>query len=176
MRADGSITLRPLQAAEIGEVGELARAIWRQHYASILSSAQIEYMLRKKYSEADLGRYLDATGRWLDVLRVDGVLSGFLRTSVADAERFRLEEIYVTRTVRGQGFGRLLLERAESLALEQGCRLLFLYVHRANTGAVAMYRHNGYVIVKSEAFDIGSGFVMDDYLMEKSIVGARRAD
>jgi GNAT superfamily N-acetyltransferase len=102
---------------------------------------------------------------------VDGVLSGFLRTSLADDERFKLEEIYVTQAVRGQGFGRLLLERAESLALEHGRKLVFLYVNRANTDSIATYQRNGYVIAKSEAFDIGNGFVMDDHLMEKSIVG-----
>jgi GNAT superfamily N-acetyltransferase len=166
-----SYTLEPLETSEIAEVCELARAIWRHHYATILSSAQIEYMLRQKYTQADLARYPGATDQWLDVLRVEGVLSGFLRTSLAHGEGFRLEEIYLAQAVRGEGFGRLLLERAESLALEHGRKRVFLRVNRANTDSIATYQRNGYVITRSEVFDIGHGFVMDDHLMEKSIAG-----
>jgi GNAT superfamily N-acetyltransferase len=166
-----SNTLEPLEASEIVEVCKLARAIWRHHYATILSSAQIEYMLRQKYTEADLARYSGATDQWFDVLRVEGVLSGFLRTSLARGDLFKLEEIYLAQAVRGEGFGRLLLERAESLALEHERKRVFLRVNRANTGSIATYQRNGYAITRSEVFDIGNGFVMDDHLMEKSIAG-----
>ena len=63
--------LEPLRISEIPEVGALARAIWRQHYASIISSAQIEYMLRNKYTPMDLEPYVGAPDRWFDVLRVE---------------------------------------------------------------------------------------------------------
>jgi ribosomal protein S18 acetylase RimI-like enzyme len=136
---------------------------------TIIGSAQIEYMLREKYTESDLGRYSGATDRWFDVLRLNGTICGFLRTSRSNEERFKLEEIYLTQTVRGRGFGRLLLERAESLARQQGCKVLFLYVNRANAGSIATYRRNGFVVTESKIFDIGHGFVMDDYLMEKPL-------
>ncbi|MGI9319509.1 MAG: GNAT family N-acetyltransferase [bacterium] len=166
-----SSTLHPLKASEISEIGQLARTIWRQHYETILSREQVEYMLREKYAVADLTRYISATDQWFDVLRVDEVVSGFLRTSRASDERFKLEEIYIVQAARGRGNGRLLLERAESLAREQECKIVFLYVNRANAASIALYQRNGYVIAKSEVFDIGNGFVMDEHLMEKSLAG-----
>lgn len=127
-------------------------------------------MLRDKYTESDLTRYSSATDRRFDVLLVDDVLSGFLRTFRISNKRFKLEEIYLTQAMRGQGYGRILLERAESLAREHGYQLVFLNVNRANAASIVMYQRNGYVITKSKVFDIGNGFVMDDHLMEKSIV------
>jgi ribosomal protein S18 acetylase RimI-like enzyme len=162
-------TLEPLRISEIPEVGALARGIWRQHYASIISSAQIEYMLRNKYTPMDLERYVGAPDRWFDVLRVENTSSGFLRTSRASQGEFKLEEIYVVAGLRGKGYGKLLLDRAEALAREQHCRKVFLFVNRANEGSIAAYLRNGFMVRESKVFDIGHGFVMDDYLMEKSL-------
>jgi diamine N-acetyltransferase len=162
-------TVEPLRISEIPEVGELARAIWRQHYASIISSAQIEYMLRNKYTPTDLEPYVGAPDRWFDVLRVQGTPSGFLRTARASHDDFKLEEIYVVKDLRGKGYGKLLLDRAESLAREQRCKSVFLTVNRANEGSIAAYLRHGFIVRESRVFDIGHGFVMDDYIMEKSL-------
>jgi GNAT superfamily N-acetyltransferase len=161
--------LEPLRISGIPEIGELARAIWRQHYASIIGSAQIEYMLRNKYTPMDLEPYVGAPDRWFDVLRVDDKPSGFLRTFRASRDEFKLEEIYVAKGLRGKGYGKLLLDRAESLAREQRCRTMFLYVNRANEGSIGAYLRNGFTVKESKVVDIGHGFVMDDYLMEKSL-------
>ena len=162
-------TLEPLRISDLPEVGELARAIWRQHYTSIISSAQIEYMLRNKYTPTDLEPYVDSPDRWFDILRVQGTPSGFLRTARASQDEFRLEEIYVVKDLRGKGYGKLLLDRAESLAREQRCKSMFLSVNRANAGSIAAYLRNGFIVRESKVFDIGHGFVMDDHIMEKSL-------
>jgi GNAT superfamily N-acetyltransferase len=162
-------TLAPLRSSEIPEVGELARAIWRQHYLSIISGAQIEYMLQDKYTEMDLMPYIGAPDRWFDVLRVDGVPSGFLRTSRVSQYEFKLEEIYLVKGLRGRGYGKLLLDRAEVLARTYNCKSISLFVNRANDGSIAAYLRNGFVVRESKVFDIGHGFVMDDYRMEKSL-------
>jgi diamine N-acetyltransferase len=162
-------SLRPLRASEISDIGDLGRAIWREHYPGIISSAQIEYMLRERYTESDLVPYVDASDRWFDVLRVAGNPSGFLRTSLAGHEQLKLEEIYVSASMRGKGYGKLLLDRAEALAAQRRCTRVILYVNRKNEGSVAAYRRHGYAVRESKVFDIGNGFVMDDYVMEKTL-------
>ena len=162
-------TLTPLRNSEIPEVGELAREIWRQHYTSIISSAQIEYMLRNKYTEMDLKPYVGAPDRWFDVLRVNDVPSGFLRTSRANQDEFKLEEIYLVKGLRGRGYGKLLLDRAGDLAHKHNCKSVFLFVNRANEGSIAAYVRNGFIVRENCVFDIGHGYVMDDYRMEKSL-------
>jgi hypothetical protein len=40
-------------------------------------------------------------------------------------------------------------------------------VNKGNEKAIRSYERNGFVKVRSQVADIGKGFVMDDYVMEK---------
>ncbi len=57
----------------------------------------------------------------------------------------------------------------ETLARERGLRKIVLTVNKNNTGAIRAYQKIGFRNVGSLVQDIGSGFVMDDYAMEKII-------
>ncbi len=164
------VSIEPLQAADIPAVAELARAIWREHHVKFVSAGQVEYMLRNKYTAAELAPYVGGTDRWLDVLRVGGTIGGFLRCTRKDPAELKLEEIYVSQALRGTGMGRTLLALAESRARGLGCTFVILYVNRANDTAVRAYRHAGFVVRSELVVDIGNGYVMDDFLMAKSLV------
>lgn len=164
------VSIEPLQAVDIPAIAELARAIWREHHVKFVSAGQVEYMLRNKYTAAELAPYVGGTDRWLDVLRVGGTIAGFLRCMRTDPGELKLEEIYVSQTLRGTGMGRTLLALAESRARELGCSFVILYVNRANDTAVRAYRRAGFVVRRELVVDIGSGYVMDDFLMAKSLV------
>jgi ribosomal protein S18 acetylase RimI-like enzyme len=62
-----------------------------------------------------------------------------------------------------------LLAAAQDWARAQHARRLWLQVNRGNAPAIAAYRKQGFRIVESRVFDIGNGFVMDDYVMEKTL-------
>ena len=168
----GAISLQPLRLSEVPEIAALAKSIWREHYTKIISNAQIEYMLQSKYTQADFHPYVEATDRWFDVLRFEGTAVGFLRCSQTVPNELKLEEIYLSNMQRGKGLGRLLLLHAEALARKRGCASIFLYVNRRNEEAVRAYRKTGYVVTEEKDFDIGNGFIMDDYLMVKPLVVA----
>jgi len=162
-------TLEPLRISEITEVGELAKAIWREHFIKVISAAQIEYMLEGKYTEADLAPYIDSTDRWFDVLRVDDVASGFLRCSRRNQDELRVEQIYLAKSQRGKGMGKYLLAHAETRARELDCNSVCLSVNRGNEEALRAYRQFGFVVESEQVVDIGNGFVMDDYVMRKAL-------
>ena len=161
--------LEPLRRSDFSAVEALAKAIWREHYSKLLSEDQIEYMLARKYTQEDLAPFIDAPDRWFDVLRVEGEIGGFLRCVRENASELKLSEIYLSKAFRGLGLGQLLLARAETLARSAGCRAIVLYVNRRNTGAVEVYERAGFAIKRECDFDIGHGYVMDDYLMEKPL-------
>lgn len=164
-----AVSLEPLRLIDTPQIGTLAKRIWREHYTSFISEAQIEYMLRGKYGEDDLSRDIGAPDRWFEVLRVEGVLVGFLRCVLKSADQLKLEEIYLASTQRGMGFGHMLLERAEWRARDLGCSTIMLYVNKRNKVAVQAYLRSGFVVHDEAVFDIGGGFVMDDYLMVKHL-------
>jgi ribosomal protein S18 acetylase RimI-like enzyme len=57
----------------------------------------------------------------------------------------------------------------ENEARAKGARRLYLQVNRNNASAIGTYRKNGYEVAREVVVDIGGGFVMDDYVMEKAL-------
>ena len=59
--------------------------------------------------------------------------------------------------------------------MEEVCRLgdglqsVYLTVNKQNHGPIAVYKKLGFQIVDSVETDIGNGFIMDDYIMEKPL-------
>ncbi len=48
---------------------------------------------------------------------------------------------------------------------------LYLQVNKYNHGSVAAYLRTGFAIARTVKVDIGNGFFMDDYVMEKNVRG-----
>jgi ribosomal protein S18 acetylase RimI-like enzyme len=170
------ITLTPVVEPEFVMVRELAGTIWRQHYAGIITTAQIDYMLAGRFSDEALREHIQAADRWLEVLRVSGTSVGYCGYELADMDRdegvsaaMKLGQLYVLETHRGMGLGRSMLGHVEQRARDLSRHSLWLQVNKKNAGAIAFYRAAGFEVVREAVFDIGSGYVMDDYLMAKRV-------
>lgn len=160
----------PIGESDFAAVARLGGTIWRAHYASMISAAQIDYMLAGRYTAENLRRYVDAGDRGLGVLRVSGEPVGYcsyVRAPAPDA--MKLEQLYLLEEYRGRGLGGAMLHHVESLARKADCRVLWLTVNRQNAGAIGVYRKRGFTVREEARFDIGNGYVMDDYVMEKPL-------
>ncbi len=164
------VEIRPMAEADIEAVGTLAGEIWRAHYPSIISTAQIEYMLDERYSPAILRAELRSKGLWWDLLLRAGVPSAF--SSYFRTERpneMKLDKLYVHQNCQRRGYGGLLIDRAVVCARAQRCGRLVLAVNKGNTNAIAAYRKHGFEIESAVVKEIGGGFVMDDYVMVRNL-------
>jgi ribosomal protein S18 acetylase RimI-like enzyme len=169
-------TLAPVTEPEFPVLRELADTIWRQHYAGIISAAQIDYMLAGRFSDEALREHVRAADRWLELLRVSGTPVGYCGYELASidgeeraAADMKLGQLYVLESHRGMGLGRFMLSHVESLARDLGRRVLFLQVNKQNTTAIGFYRAAGFEVIRDAVFEIGGGFVMDDYVMAKGV-------
>lgn len=167
-------TLAPVIKTDFPLLRELAGTIWRQHYAGIISAAQIDYMLAGRFSDEALREHVQAAARWLELLRVSGTPVGYCGYKVASMDgnevssaAMKLGQLYVLESHRGMGLGTFMLGYVEGRASEQGRRLLWLQVNKRNTGAIGFYRSAGFKVVREAVFEIGGGFVKDDYVMAK---------
>lgn len=164
------IRLDPLSEADFDTVADLADRIWRPHYITMISMAQIDYMLDGRYALERLRGYVDSYARWLWVLRVDGVPAGYCSCSLGeDADAMKLEQLYLLAEHKGKGLGGNMLRHVEAKARELGRTRLYLTVNKGNAGSVAVYLKSGFVVREEAVFDIGNGYVMDDYVMEKRL-------
>ena len=81
-----------------------------------------------------------------------------------------VSKFYLQRERRGSGTGRTCMEFIEHLARQRGLGLLWLTVNKGNP-SVNAYKRMGFRIAADVVMDIGAGFVMDDYRMEKPLEG-----
>jgi ribosomal protein S18 acetylase RimI-like enzyme len=166
------VTIAPLTADAIDEVIALAGVTWRAHYPGIISVAQIEYMLARRYNVSVIRGELERGEACWDVLRVDGVMAAFASYFAHERPRVaKLDKLYVHPGRQRKGYGGMLIDHACKVMHEAGCDSLMLAVNKHNANAIAAYRKHGFQIAESVTKDIGEGFVMDDYIMVKNVKG-----
>lgn len=155
---------------DLEAIAELAGVIWRAHYPGIISAGQIEYMLAKMYSLETLREDLRQGGIRYERLLAGGLFLGFAAYGgTAEPRVFKLHKLYLHPQWHGRGLGSLLLRHCEAEAARTGARSLVLSVNKNNVRARAVYAHHGFVVKQAVVVDIGGGFVMDDFIMEKML-------
>lgn len=154
---------------QIAEVARLAREIWREHYTPIIGLAQVEYMLGLFQSEAAIAQQLaEGFVYFLAEEQQRHVGYAAIRRDPKARSLF-LSKIYVRRSARGHGAGREMLREVVRVAREDRAEKIWLTVNRNNTKSIAWYTRMGFVKTGSVVQEIGGGFVMDDFQMEKRL-------
>jgi GNAT superfamily N-acetyltransferase len=170
LHADASrVHLRAATAAEIPVVQSLADEIWHRHYPGIISNEQIEYMLAHGYSREALTRFLCEDGAGLALAAIDDRAVGFAAWYRVDDATTKLDKLYVLPEHHGAGVGRALIEHVAAFARVRGASTLALNVNRNNAGAIRAYERCGFAIRSQGDFPIGDGFVMEDFVMARTL-------
>jgi diamine N-acetyltransferase len=160
-----------LLESDVAQLAALAREIWFDHYVGIITTAQIEYMLEQRYNAALVRAELTRDDIWWDKLSLNAELIGFASYMLTQVPgEMKLDKLYVRTRWQRRGYGGLLITRACDVARQRGCTRLTLAVNKNNRTAIAAYLKHGFHVADSVVKDIGGGFVMDDYIMERSIL------
>jgi GNAT superfamily N-acetyltransferase len=155
-------------AGDIPLIQNLARRSWENAYADILSAEQMEYMLSEMYSETEIKNHLLNPDYHYYLIQDEstGAFEGFIGYEHNYEERTtKLHRIYLVPESKGKGFGKRALQFLNGKASENGNERIILNVNKYNS-AKNFYESQGYRVYDEGVFDIGNGFVMDDYLME----------
>ena len=151
--------------AQIETVARLAHEIWNQHFIPIIGKAQVDYMLAKFQSKKAITEQIE-NGYSYYLLKASDEYVGYTGICPKEDELF-LSKLYIRVSRRGKGFGRKAIEFLEDLAEEKGLSKITLTVNKNNTDTIGAYERFGFTNIGPIVQDIGSGFVMDDYEMEK---------
>ncbi len=163
------IEIGPLRLDEAEALVELAGRVWRAHYPAIITPGQIEYMLAERYKPGLVRQLLARGDLWL-AARVEGVLAGFAHGHPLEDGDYKLDKLYVDLDWQRHGIGGKLVAEVASRASAHGYTRLVLRVNRQNQQAIDAYLKHGFTVATLIVEDIGGGFVMDDYVMVKSLL------
>jgi diamine N-acetyltransferase len=129
-------------------------------------------MLGQRYSLDVVREELRRDGLWWSKLMVDAEMAGFASYFLTGpAGEMKIDKLYVHPLHQRRGYGGMMLEHIHEVALSRGCSRLVLAVNKRNQSAIAAYLKHGFHIAEAVVKDIGDGFVMDDYVMAKAVMG-----
>ena len=167
-------------------IAALAEEIWREHYTPIIGAGQVEYMLgrfqsaKRVYEDIKNDGYTYFT---VECLEYDGDCGGMSGGSGEGPRRDKLvgysacapgegylflSKLYIHKDYRGKGLSRKLLDEAITLCeREYELSRIRLTVNKYNEHSIAVYKKMGFEVIEEVKNDIGGGFYMDDFVMEK---------
>ncbi|MEJ7610339.1 MAG: GNAT family N-acetyltransferase [Ferruginibacter sp.] len=163
-------SVKPALQEDIPIIRNLAEVIWPETYRDIISPEQLRYMLNLLYSEEALDEQIQ-NGHCFILAMHETVPIGFASFSKKSSEEptvFRLHKLYVLPRQHGQGVGSSLLNYIYTESKNDGAGQLELNVNKYNP-AKNFYEKKGFTVLRDEVIDIGEGYVMDDYVMGRSI-------
>ena len=153
---------------DLRELAKIANEVWHQHFITILSLEQIDYMVDKFQSEPAMTKQIKKDGYEYYFLVEKGKNIGYTGFR-KDGDKLFLSKLYILKEYRGKGYASQSFAFLENLCKEQGLTAIWLTVNRYNDNTIAVYKRKGFEVIRTQIADIGNGYVMDDYIMEKKV-------
>ena len=168
---NSSVNIVPAERKDLPVITQLAPEIWQYAYKDILSAGQIAYMLQMMYAPEKLQADLDNGVKFRLVVSENAAIGFFAFFECAD-DRYtlKLDKLYLKPDFHGRGIGSKVLQYLTECASDAGYKAICLNVNKENVRAIRAYSKNGFKKKASVKIDIGSGFFMDDFIMEKKIM------
>ncbi|MDR3158382.1 MAG: GNAT family N-acetyltransferase [Zoogloeaceae bacterium] len=160
--------IRPVTPPDVPAIAALAREAWQAAYPGIISQAQIDFMLEQRYDHRRLLADLEDANKWMDQAFDGELRAGFAACEIHKGE-YKLDKLYIRPQSQRQGAGGALIDHVIARARGLGYPCVILAVNKRNAQALAAYRKYGFTPREAVTSDIGGGFVMDDYIMERHV-------
>jgi GNAT superfamily N-acetyltransferase len=156
-----NLIFRRANANDAGTISKLGNKIWHEHYPSIISVEQINFMLEDRYSALAITAGMQKGEMYF--LAYDGETPVALADIELKGDHYFLHKFYVDvashRGGIGSGFFNYMLQQIDSN------KPIRLQVNRQNYKAVNFYFKKGFIIELVGDFDIGGGYWMNDFVM-----------
>lgn len=155
---------------QITNLAFIADTVWHEWFQTILSLEQIDYMVRKFQSFKAMKEQITKEGYEYYFLNVNGTNVGYIGIHVEqNTGKLFLSKIYILKSFRGHHYASEAFEFLEGMCQGLNLNSIYLTVNKYNENSINVYTKRGFQNIKSQVTDIGNGYVMDDYVMEKSV-------
>lgn len=159
-------------------LAKAADEIWHEYWPPLIGAEQTDYMVDSFQSRTAIERDMaeHAYEYWLlyaseeeggapgEGERLVGYTGGHVES---ETNRFFISKIYLYAAERGKHFATRVIEHYVTLCRARGLSAMYLTVNKHNELGVRAYKGNGFEVIDAVETDIGEGFIMDDFIMEK---------
>ncbi|MDO5523508.1 MAG: GNAT family N-acetyltransferase [Bacteroidia bacterium] len=155
----------------IRDIQAVSDVAWPHAFKDILSPSQIKYMMNWMYSDESLREQMDVKNHHYFLAKENDEFLGYMSVqhNCENTGKTKIHKIYILPDRQKKGIGKLLLCEAINEAKRHDSQAIYLNVNKYNETAIRFYEKNGFFLAKEEVIDIGNGFIMDDYVFEKTI-------
>lgn len=150
--------------SDLEKLEQLASFIWRESYTQLLGENQVEYMLGR-FQNAQAFRQQISDNYVYRIMYDGSEMIGYTASDL-EGERIFLSKLYLKNAYHGRGLGKQMIE--DVIGLYPQARAIWLTVNKHNP-SYDIYRHLGFKTVESVCTDIGEGYFMDDYVMQRDL-------
>ncbi|NQX43314.1 L-amino acid N-acyltransferase YncA [Pedobacter steynii] len=152
-------------------IQEIAYITWPDTFGAILSKEQISYMVEMMYSTAALTEQTTQKKHQYLLVKDETKHLGYAsyELNYKGLSKTKIHKIYILPEAQGKGVGKLLMNTITDIARKNQDTILSLNVNRDNA-AFDFYKNIGFEKVGEENIDIGDGFLMEDFIMDKKLV------
>lgn len=153
---------------QIEMVEKIAQIIWTEHYSNIITDEQIKYMLHKFQSFEAILQGIKSEGYMYYLFYDHDTPFGYMAIQPKEGKLF-LSKLYILKEYRGNGYSKQAFEFMEKYCHDNSLTAIWLTCAKNNERSLRVYEKCGFNPVKAVKMDIGGGFVMDDFIMEKKV-------
>jgi ribosomal protein S18 acetylase RimI-like enzyme len=144
------------------QLQNLAQEIWQAYYPPLIGQAQVDYMLNQFQSLSAITLDIHQGMQYYLIQRGEMVL-GYCALQ-PQGMHWYVSKLYILPQYHHQGIG----SRAVNFMAKKALPLpLRLRVYKYNP-ALRFYQKQGFRVIGPVTTDIGNGFVMDDFVMERA--------
>lgn len=155
---------------DIEQVARMADEIWHEYWPGLISYAQVDYMIETFQSKEALSADIKEADYKYWIVKDSGRAIGYTGSHIEmDNSKLFISKIYLYSAERGRGLAAKIIAFYQDICKQNGLSAMYLTVNKYNTLGIRAYERNGFVKIRSAVTNIGKGFVMDDYIMEKIV-------
>ena len=159
------MTIEKVDIKDLDKIIKLAEQTWFETYKEILSKEQSNFMFHKMYNKDVLIENYNSGNEFYIISQNKDL--GYMEL-IFNSDNIKISKIYILTDNQRKGIGNELINKAIKIGQSNNSNKITLNVNR-NNSAKLFYLKNNFTITKEIDIEIGNGYLMEDYVMERLI-------
>jgi ribosomal protein S18 acetylase RimI-like enzyme len=162
--------IREATSQDISLIHQLAKEVFFPTYEPLQPKDKVAYLFSLMYNETALTEQMEKKKHSFLLVEDESGYLGYAsyEFNYKGSGKIKIHKIYVMPTAQGKGVGKEMINWIADVAKQSKIEVLLLDVYRHNP-AIQFYEKIGFKKVGEQVTDVGNGFVMDDFVMEKAL-------